>query len=408
MTEQYHPADPETTRSPFPALAELRRTCPVSRRTGAGLPPVTLVTRYEDARDVYRDYRTFGNIGFYPSLELYRMLPEEQRTIIELDPPRHTPVRRLNLLAMKPAAIDEVLPRIEVVAEQLVERMVSAGTAEVVGDLAVPLPADAIAAVLGLPTDDAPMIHDWIETVFSEPAVDRGDRAPTPAIDMNADFDAYLTEQIAARRRGTITVDDAIRRMAEFEREDGSSFTDDELCIHIRTLLMAGNETTTSLISNLVYRLVTVPDAQARLRAEPALIEPFIEECLRFDAPLTQFPRRCLAPTHVRDVPLAVDDIVSLSIQSANRDEETWGDGAEEFQVERFTTAQPDHLSFGLGAHFCVGAYLARNTASVALSALLHQTRDLKLASGFEFDKVWFFEFWRPKRLDIQLSKVGR
>ena len=216
---------------------------------------------------MYRDYRTFGNIGFYPSLDVYRMTPEDQRTIIELDPPRHTPVRRLNMLAMKPSAIDAVLPRIALVAQRLVAGMVRAGTAEIVGELAVPLPADAIAAVLGLPTDDAPMIHDWIESVFSEPAVDRPDRAASPTIGMTADFDSYLIGQIAARRHGTITDDDAIRRMAEFERDDGSTFTDEELCIHIRTMLMAGNETTTSLISNLVYRLVTVPGAQARPRA---------------------------------------------------------------------------------------------------------------------------------------------
>ena len=350
-------------------------------------------------------YRAFGNIGFYPSLDLYRMVPDEQRTIIELDPPRHTPVRRLNLLAMKPAAIDEVLPRIEVVAEQLVARMVSAGTAEVVGDLAVPLPADAIAAVLGLPTDDAPMIHDWIETVFSEPAVDRGDRAPTSVIDMNADFDAYLTEQIAARWHGTINDDDAIRRMAEFEREDGSSFTDDELCIHIRTLLMAGNETTTSLISNLVYRLVTVPGAQARLRCRAGTDRAVHRGVPSLRRTAHAIPAPVPRPDARTRRPLAVDDIVSLSIQSANRDEETWGDDAEEFQVERFTTAQPDHLSFGLGAHFCVGAYLARGTARAAVGALLRQTRDLALAPGFEFDKVWFFEFWRPKRLDINLTK---
>ncbi len=261
----YHPADPDATRDPFGALAELRRSCPVARLTPPDLPPVTLVTGYEDARVVYRDYRTFGNIGFYPSLDVYGMTPDDERTIIELDPPRHTPVRRLNMLAMKTAAIDEVLPRIQLVAQQLVAGMVEAGAAEVVGDLAVPLPADAIAAVLGLPTADASRIHDWIETVFSEPAVDRAEQTVNPAIDMTADFDAYLTEQIKARRDGTITDDDAIRRMAEFERDDGSTFTDEELCIHIRTMLMAGNETTTSLISNLVYRLLTAPGAQARL-----------------------------------------------------------------------------------------------------------------------------------------------
>jgi len=403
VSEQYHPADPETTRDPYSALADLRRSCPVSRRTAPGLPPVTLVTRYEDLRRVYRDYRAFGNIGFYPSLDLYGMIPEEQRTIIDLDPPRHTAVRRLNLLAMNPAAIDVVLPRIEMLAARFVEQMVAAGTAEIVGDLAVPLPADAIAAVLGLPTDDARRIHDWIESVFSEPAVDRSERPDSPTGDMNADFDAYLTEQIAARRRGDLTADDAIRRMVDFERDDGSRFTDEELCIHIRTLLMAGNETTTSLISNLVYRLLTVPDAQPRLRDDRALVGPFIEECLRFDAPLTQFPRRCLAPSTIAEVPIAVDDIVSLSIPSANRDETVWGDASEQFRIDRFTTDQPDHLSFGLGAHFCVGAYLARHTAAIALTALLDQTTELGLAPGFAFDKVWFFEFWRPKRLDIRL-----
>ncbi len=401
---EYHPADPQTTRDPFPALAELRRTCPVSRRIEPDLPPVTLVTRYEDLRTVYRDYRTFGNIGFYPSLDLYGMIPEEQRTIIDLDPPRHTAVRRLNLLAMKPSAIEQVLPRIETVAQQVVARMVAAGTAEVVGDLAVPLPADAIAAVLGLPANDAGRIHEWIETVFSEPAVDRADRQANPTADMNADFDAYLIDQISARRRGDATDDDAIRRMTEFERDDGSRFSDGELCIHIRTLLMAGNETTTSLISNLVYRFLTVPEAQSRLRTDRALLEPFIEECLRFDAPLTQFPRRCLGASTIADVPIAVDDILSLSIPSANRDETVWGDDAEEFRIDRFTTEQPDHLTFGLGAHFCVGANLARRTAAIALEVLLDQTTELRLAPGFSFDKVWFFEFWRPKRLDILLG----
>ncbi len=400
----YHPADPGATRDPYDALAELRRQHPVARLTPPDLPPVTLVTRYEDARAVYRDYRAFGNIGFYPSLDVHRMTPEDERTIIDLDPPRHTPVRRLNLLAMNPAAIDAVLPRIAFVARQLVAGMVQAGTAEIVGELAVPLPADAIAAVLGLPTDDAPMIHDWIATLFSEPTVDRVDQTTTPTADLDAAFDRYLTEQIAARRAGALSDDDAIRRMVEFRADDGTAFSDDELRVHIRTMLMAGNETTTSLISNLVYRLLSVPGAQTSLRADRTRVDAFVEECLRYDSPLTQFPRRCLAETSIDGVPIAVDDVVSLSIASANRDETVWGDDAETFRPDRFAGDAPDHLAFGLGAHFCVGAYLARHTARLALAALLDQTTDLRLAPDFAFDKVWFFEFWRPKRLDIHLE----
>ncbi len=192
--------------------------------------------------------------------------------------------------------------------------------------------------------------------------------------------------------------------MVELPSDGDAGFTDEELRIHIRTLLMAGNETTTSLISNALYRLITVPDAQEQLRADRSLIEPFLEECLRLDAPLTQFPRRCLEEAEIAGVPVAQDDIVSISIASANRDETTWGDDAEEFRVDRFTTEQPDHLSFGLGVHFCIGAHLARATARLALESLLDQTSSLALAPGYEFDKVWFFEFWRPKRLDLVVT----
>ncbi len=80
-----------------------------------------------------------------------------------------------------------------------------------------------------------------------------------------------------------------------------------------------------------------------------------------------------------------------------------WGDAAEEFRIDRFTADQPDHLSFGLGAHFCVGAHLARHTVAIALTALLDQTTELELAPGFTFDKVWFFQLWCSKRLDVQL-----
>lgn len=100
----------------------------------------------------------------------------------------------------------------------------------------------------------------------------------------------------------------------------------------------------------------------------------------------------------------AIDDILSVSMPSANRDEAVWGDDAEEFRIDRFTTEQPDHLSFGLGAHFCVGSHLARRTAAIALTTLLDQTTGLALAPGYVFDKIEFFEFWRPKRLDILLE----
>jgi cytochrome P450 len=398
----YHPVDPTAARDPFAQLAELRASCPISHPEMEGFPPLTLLTRYADVTFAYRDYKTFGNIGFFPSMAAYNAMDDTRRSIIELDPPRHTAVRRLNLLAMKPAAVAEALPRIEQVAVDLIGKLRPEGRAELVQQLAVPLPADAVATVLGLPNTDADMIHEWVESTFSEPP-DKADvqRAVRPGTDVNGDFNIYLHEQLAWRRTASSPPDDAITRMLAFEDDDGTKFTDDELVVHIRTLLMAGNETTTSLISNLVYRLLSVPTAYERVRDDRVLVEPFIEECLRYDSPLTQFPRRVRVPTEIGGVQLQEDDVLSLSLPSANRDAAQFGDDAEEFRIDRFVDRHPDHLSFGLGVHHCVGAYLARQTTRIALTALLDGLDDLALAPGYEYDKVWFFEFRRPKRLDV-------
>src|SRR5262249_27505311 len=154
--------------------------------------------------------------------------------------------------------------------------------------------------------------------------------------------------------------DDAITRMLHHRREDGAAFSQDELVIHIRTLLMAGNETTTSLISNALYRLLTIPGAYQRVRADRSLVEPFIEESLRFDPPLTQMPRRCRVQTEVGGLMLDEDEVVVLSFPSANRDVDKWGPDADDFVVERFLGRDADHVAFGLGVHHCVGAFLAR------------------------------------------------
>ena len=125
------------------------------------------------------------------------------------------------------------------------------------------------------------------------------------------------------------------------------------------------------------------------------------------DAPLTQFPRRCMKDTDVAGVKLQRDEVLSISIQSANRDESVWGGTSEIFDVDRFVDPPADHLSFGLGAHFCIGSYLARRTAVAALEALLDQTSSVELEPGYRFDRVWFFEFWRPKRLDAVLKPAS-
>jgi len=398
----FHPVDAANARDPHPALRELRATCPVSRVERDGLPPVVVLTRLADIAEVYREYRTFESIGFFPSLDAYNALNPALRSIIELNPPDHTRVRRLSLLALKPGAVDAALPYVEQVAKQLLRAVRRRGEAELVHDFAVPLPADAIAAVLGLPESDAEMIHDWVDSTFSEPAGDAPPPSAHACLARSEHFDAYLQEQIDWRRRQPEPPDDAITRMLQFE--GGGTFSDEQLVVHIRTLLMAGNETSTSLISNAVYRLLSLPDAYARLHADRSLVAPFIEECLRFDTPLTQQPRRCVAPADIAGFRVEPDDVISPHLPSANRDERVFGDDADEFVIDRFVDRSVDHIAFGVGVHHCVGAHLARRTAQIALGAVLDELPDLELAPGCEYDKVWFFQFWRPRRLDVRFT----
>jgi len=408
IASEFHPVDPLDARDPHAALADLRERCPVARLHREGLPDVVLVSRHDDALGVLRDYKHFGNMGFFPSLQAYRGTAPADRSLIELDPPLHTEARRLNLVAMKPAAVTDAFASIAARAAQLVDSLRSTCRAELVADFAVPLPADAIATVLGLPRADAPMIHEWVEATFSEPP--QGTEHVASAMDpitRQRGFDEYLLSQVRERREAANPPDDAIARMTAHRRDDGSEYSDAELVIHIRTLLMAGNETTTSLLSNALFRMLSVPGAYDRLRSDPALVVPFLEECLRFDTPLFQMPRRCREAAGVGGVGIDVDEVLVVSFPSANRDADKWGDTADTFDIERFVGREPDHLAFGLGVHHCVGAYLARETARVAMEAIIPTLPNLRLADGYEYDKVWFFEFRRPKRLDVIWDNEG-
>jgi cytochrome P450 len=402
----YHPCDSETAHDPFAQLAELRAACPVSRAEHEGLPPVTLVTRYDDAAAVLRDYRTFGNIGFFPATVMYDQTPSELRSLIDLDPPEHTAARRLSLLAMKPAAVSESLPQVADAAREIVQALRPNGRAEIVRELAAPLPAIAIARVLGFPAEDADMLHDWVATTFSEAPADANqfvssaDRGAYR--DLGSEFDQYLRDQFAVRRAASAPPDDAITRMLQVQAEDDSSFTDEQLIVNIRTLLTAGNETTTSLISNAIFRMLHEPGVYERVRSDHSLVEPLLEECLRVDTPLQQFGRRVLTDSaEIAGLPVGQGECLSVSYVSANRDAAQFGADAEEFDLDRYVDRPVDHLAFGLGIHHCVGSFLARQTSAIALHAVLEHLDDLALAPGYEWEKVWFFEFRRPKRLDV-------
>lgn len=397
--ELFHPIDSSDAGCPA-RLAEVRRTCPVSRAEREGYPDVTLVTTHADVAAAFRNWRSFQSIGADPDPTRHDATPLEQRTIIALDPPTHTWARRLNNLAMMPGAVEQVLPYLAGEAKILVEGFAARGHAELVGEWAEPLPSRGIARVLGLPEEDAHILHAWIAGLFTESAAQAGG-ARYIRVESSQDIQGYLLDQIA-RRQGDDAPDDAITRMIRYRRDDGSAFTDDEICVHIRILVAAGNETTTSLLSNLVFRLLEQPGLYERVAADRSLLVPAIEESLRLDAPLQVLLRRAVKDTTIGDTAVHAGEVIALSTISGNRDESVWGTDAEDFVVTRFADSpEASHMGFGLGVHHCVGAFLARQTTLLGVNALMDAIPSMHLEDGYRYENVFHHIFHRPNRLPV-------
>ena len=402
VQDQFHPIDSQDASCPYQKLAELRRSCPVSRADREEFPPVTVLTKYEDVVSVFRNWRSFGNIGSDPDPRRHDASPTDQRTLIALDPPHHTWARRLNNLAMAPGAVEAALPYIAEVAESIVDRFAGRGEAELVGEWAEPLPSVGIARVLGLPSEDAAILHEWVVSQFTERAAAAAGQRYGGAIVLGGEFGDYLLDQIEQRRRPDAP-DDAITRMVRFRRDDGSHFTNTEISVQVRTLINAGNETTTSLLSNLVYRLLDQPGLYERVQRDRSLLAPAIEESLRLDTPLQVIIRRASSEAVIGGSRVAPGEVLALSTLSADRDEGVWGANADEFVLERFAAdGAPAHLGFGVGIHHCVGAYLARQTALRGMHALFDRVPSMRLEPGYEYENVFRHVFHRPRRLPVQ------
>jgi cytochrome P450 len=326
----------------------------------------------------------------------------------DLDPPTHTQIRRLLLVAMAPNALGGAEQRVEAMARRVTASFAHRGEADLLSDWATPIPSDAIASVLGLPESDWPMIHAFVQAQFSD--ADASVIAGTGLAPASQDFIAYVRNQVDIRRRDRDGFDDALERMCAFVGTDGTVFSDDAVVRNVQTLLSAGNETTASLMCNLVWRLLTTPGAIEAVRADRDLVPAAIEESLRLDSPVQIFNRRVREPVTLGGIDCRVDEVLGLSIASGNRDGAEWGADADQFVVSRFADSNsvPGHFGFGLGAHFCVGAALARLSARHGLNALLDATENLRLDDGWTYEKVPYHAVLRPRSLPVRFQATDQ
>jgi cytochrome P450 len=363
------PSDPDVFSAefrddPYPFYAELRRERPVYREPRYG---GYVLTRFDDVLEALLDPQTFSSAqgpGPAPSVNL-----NPPAALPATDPPYHDQLRALVNRAFTPRRVAASEPRIQALASQLVGA-IDTDEFDVVPALSIPLPVFVIAEMLGVEPERQPDFRRW-----SDAFVGLLESEPTPELTEAAmGLVGYFKELAEQRRRDP--KDDLVSALVHAEI-DGKRLSEAELDGFFIVLLVAGNETTTNLISNQLRILSERPDLWKRLRDDRSLVPLAIEETVRFDTPVQNLGRQTTRDVVVRGVEIPRDSRVIVSYGAANRDPEAF-EAAEEYRPER---SEKKHLGFGQGVHFCLGAGLARLEGRIALNALLDRFETLEPGS---------------------------
>jgi cytochrome P450 len=362
----FNPFDEATRRDPFPLYARARREQPVYAHEGL---PVFSIFRHADVQAMLKDPATWSSaFPPPPGMTAADLLP----SMLVTDPPAHTRLRSLVSQAFTPRMIQRLEPRMVAIADELLDAALEARRVDLVEALSYPLPVIVIAEMIGVPSEDRVQFKLWSDEAvanlgvvfFGPPPEERLAVMRRVVSEMRAYFGGLAAER---RKRPR---EDLLSGLVAAEVE-GSRLSFDELIAMLILLLVAGNETTTTLISNAALELLAHPATLARLRAEPGLLPGAVEEVLRYSSPIQMDPRRATRAVELHGRRIEADQFVLAWLGSANRDESVFPD-ADVFDVARSSSR---HLAFGFGPHYCLGAGLAQLEAQVALRALLARTR---------------------------------
>lgn len=344
---------------PYPTYAWLRENDPVY----AAGPGLWLVSRYADVNSVLLS-RNSSN----------KVVPGST-SFATMDPPEHTRLRRILVGVLTPEVVEGLRPRIRELVDGLLSRLEGHASADVVRDLALPLPITVICELLGVPKEDHSRLHDWsLDVRYAiDPVVPPERRAG--ARRTRAELHAYLGDLLVERRARPRQ--DLMSALANVQRER-DDLTDENVLVLVLFLIMAGHITTTSSISGGVMTLLTHPDELERLRADASIWPSAVDELLRYDSAIQFSYRRAADEMDVDGRPVRANDRLILSLGAANRDPEQFAE-PDQLDVSR----EPNkHLAFGAGRHLCVGRDLARAELQIALPMLFERFPNVRLDPG--------------------------
>ena len=385
---------PDVVRCPYPAYSAQRTTDPVSFNERLG---GYIVTRHDDILSVLRDTTRFSNrlasgpssvSGIAQKILDDQNMPErtrqqaarrielsKARVLLFSDPPLHKRQRALVQAGFTPRRVAEMHDAVQILASELIEQFATDRPFDVVPAFSTPIPMTVIATLLGVPPSMMQTFKGW-SNAFTR-GVGSLDQNADAVIEIFDEVDAfydYFTEELEKRR--TNPVDDLLSDLLAARLDGEEPLTLPEILQMLVQFLVAGNETTTNLLTTAVWRLATDEGLQQQLREDTDLIPTFVEEVLRLEAPVQGIWRVATEALEIGGTAVPADSLVYLVTGSANHDPEAF-DNPDELNLEN---KRARHLSFGRGEHACLGMNLAKLEAKIALEELLTRRRSIRLA----------------------------
>ena len=360
----YNPVLDEAATDPYAVYRRLRDKDPIHRMR---LVDAWVLSRYEDADAMLRDHDRF-------SAEDRRFHDAGLTTMLDIDPPDHTRLRALVSRAFTPRSLSRWHGRLQEIADRLLDAVAGHDRIDLIAALGYPLPVTVIAEMLGVPAEDMDRFERWsndialiVEPILTPAQVENVRRA-------SEELFAYFETIVEERRRKPR--DDLVSALLAAE-EEGDRLTHEELLSTMLLILVAGNETTRNLIGNGMLALLRHPDQLQRLRDDPGLLEPAVDELLRYDSPVQLDGRVVREDLEMGGKRLRAGQKAIALIGAANRDPAAF-EHPEALDIGR---KGKSHLSFGRGIHYCLGASLALMEARIAFKGLLDRFPSIRLAA---------------------------
>lgn len=401
-TEAFDPLSPETMADPYPDYQRMREHCPVHHHDGMEAP-FNMVFRHADVRAVNMNAKVWS--------ARYGTGPGYMRSIgFFADGKPHAEFRAIFKARVSLNSLEGLRERITAQTDLLIDAMLTGpGSADLHDAFALPLPVWVVGDLLGIGDGDKALLKHWsdrlTEAAFGVDAKGWAETYEGVCAFFDGHIEARLDRLKAAgietpgpEHVGVVVSDDWISD-AVCARFQDRALTRAEQHIALMGLLVGGNETTTSLITNLVWRLLQQPDLWAQVVSDPERLVPVaVEESLRFDAPTQGMFRTSLCPVEIHGVTVPEKAKMMMVFGSANRDPEVF-DKPEEFRLDRPAEELAQHIAFGVGPHTCPGAPLARLEGRIAIDRLVRRIPDLRLDGPTE--RIGAYNFWGRRRLPV-------